>query len=484
MTSANAPYPTFNGIIYNKAFFSTSSDGLTTAKANALYLQKTVADTATSLETFSGGILTTDIDTQITDPPSVLRIGKDNAGNVCIGDASCPIFLYGDVNATKNSYCNSYDALYNVALELGSTNATAVNIGKLATPTNVKGALNTTGLTTATGGIKTNSINGIIDTTTTLFHAIQTYTATLFPNMTTGDLFIGATATSGATRTTGTIHIGDGNSASGAIHIGNGVSATNNVNILNGASSGGTVNIATGATSTTAINIGTNTSGAITIGGTGAMSLNGSTITSNNTFKSNTINSISGTMNLNVGGTVSAGTVYSPYLNVSNDTEVGITFRRNGQFTIGIAATANPKLIMGVVNGASPGNEVQILSLGTGTVYSNNGLLTNTNPSDASIKKNIIPLNVSIEALNPVEYEWIDSKMGTGLKYGFLANEVNELFPNICSTWKTDDEIPETKLGIDTVSLIPIIVSAVKKMKLEFEARISKLEHALGYNGN
>ena len=74
--------------------------------------------------------------------------------------------------------------------------------------------------------------------------------------------------------------------------------------------------------------------------------------------------------------------------------------------------------------------------------------------------------------------------MGTGLKYGFLANEVNELFPNICSTWKTDDEIPETKLGIDTVSLIPIIVSAVKKMKLEFEARISKLEHALGYNGN
>ena len=102
MTSANAPYPKFNGIIYNKAFFSTSSDGLTTAKANTLYLQKTVADTATSLETFSGGILTTDIDTQITDPPSVLRIGKDNAGNVCIGDASCPIFLYGDVNATKN----------------------------------------------------------------------------------------------------------------------------------------------------------------------------------------------------------------------------------------------------------------------------------------------------------------------------------------------------------------------------------------------
>jgi hypothetical protein len=74
--------------------------------------------------------------------------------------------------------------------------------------------------------------------------------------------------------------------------------------------------------------------------------------------------------------------------------------------------------------------------------------------------------------------------MGVGIKYGFLANEVIEIFPNICSTWKTDEDdeedgIPKVKLGMDTVSLIPIIVSAMKKMKLDYVAKLSTLESRL-----
>ena len=57
MTTANAPFPNYNGIPYNRSFFASSSTtGITQAQSDFRYLQKNSPDTATSLETFSGGI--------------------------------------------------------------------------------------------------------------------------------------------------------------------------------------------------------------------------------------------------------------------------------------------------------------------------------------------------------------------------------------------------------------------------------------------
>jgi len=61
MTSVQPPYPYYNGIIYNPSFFSSSSTPLTISKANKLYLNKNVVDTATALETFTAGIKTSTI---------------------------------------------------------------------------------------------------------------------------------------------------------------------------------------------------------------------------------------------------------------------------------------------------------------------------------------------------------------------------------------------------------------------------------------
>ena len=59
MTTANAPYPNYNGIPYNRSFFtSATTTGITQYQSDNRYLQKSSADTATSLETFSGGIIT------------------------------------------------------------------------------------------------------------------------------------------------------------------------------------------------------------------------------------------------------------------------------------------------------------------------------------------------------------------------------------------------------------------------------------------
>ena len=61
MTAFTPPSPYFYGITYDKAFFNQTSSGLTQAQANATYLKKSSADTATAIETFSAGIGTTSI---------------------------------------------------------------------------------------------------------------------------------------------------------------------------------------------------------------------------------------------------------------------------------------------------------------------------------------------------------------------------------------------------------------------------------------
>ncbi len=40
MSSSQPPYPYFNGIEYNSAYFTSTDSGLTVAQANAKYLKK------------------------------------------------------------------------------------------------------------------------------------------------------------------------------------------------------------------------------------------------------------------------------------------------------------------------------------------------------------------------------------------------------------------------------------------------------------
>jgi hypothetical protein len=55
MSAFPPPNIYFNGIIYDSDYFtqSSSGSGLTKAQANALYLRKTISDTATAEETFN-----------------------------------------------------------------------------------------------------------------------------------------------------------------------------------------------------------------------------------------------------------------------------------------------------------------------------------------------------------------------------------------------------------------------------------------------
>ena len=65
MTSETPPSEYFPGIDFNPSFYQdtgTTAGLVPETTANALYLRKTVADTATAVETFNTGIKTNTID--------------------------------------------------------------------------------------------------------------------------------------------------------------------------------------------------------------------------------------------------------------------------------------------------------------------------------------------------------------------------------------------------------------------------------------
>lgn len=112
------------------------------------------------------------------------------------------------------------------------------------------------------------------------------------------------------------------------------------------------------------------------------------------------------------------------------------------------------------------GGLVGISTLGTNVVYSNGGRLSNTGPSDKTLKENINSLNSQLEnvlKLRPVSFNWIDKAMGDKLCNGFIAQEVQEIndISNLVSTFK--DIHDKEKLGFDIVGLIPFIVKAVQE---------------------
>ena len=99
-----------------------------------------------------------------------------------------------------------------------------------------------------------------------------------------------------------------------------------------------------------------------------------------------------------------------------------------------------------------------------------NGLLDCTR-SDERVKQNIISLDASnslssIIALNPVSFNWMDSSMGTGQQFGLIAQQVQNVFPNLVQKTNPTIFTPDGTLVVNYYGLIPPIISAIKELNL------------------
>ena len=106
-----------------------------------------------------------------------------------------------------------------------------------------------------------------------------------------------------------------------------------------------------------------------------------------------------------------------------------------------------------------PSGAATFSSLGTGTVYSNGGTLTNTNPSDLNLKTNIAPINYGLDEilkLNPVTFDWKNDTINQGKQYGFIAQEVQKIMPDLVKKGEY--------LGLDKEAIFTTLVKAIQEL--------------------
>ena len=142
-----------------------------------------------------------------------------------------------------------------------------------------------------------------------------------------------------------------------------------------------------------------------------------------------------------------------------------------GDFQAGVA-NINGKLGVGVANPAAMTNELEVNGHAT--------VITLTETSDQRFKKNILPLENSLNkllSLRGVSYQWrIDDfpnrRFKEGSNIGLIAQEVQQLFPELVSTNS------EGFLSVSYSGLSPIIIEAMKEQQKLIEDLQSELKEA------
>jgi hypothetical protein len=123
-------------------------------------------------------------------------------------------------------------------------------------------------------------------------------------------------------------------------------------------------------------------------------------------------------------------------------------------------------------------------SLGTGLVYSNAGTLTSTNPSDERLKDNIVDISwglSEIMKLRPVEYTWKNDKINQGKQYGFIAQEVELVIPELVKefTISANKELQTqeiVRLGLEKDGIYVSLVKAIQEQQAQIEDLKQKLK--------
>lgn len=121
---------------------------------------------------------------------------------------------------------------------------------------------------------------------------------------------------------------------------------------------------------------------------------------------------------------------------------------------------------------------------GIGGIFDGDVIVNGTifNPSDKNLKENIEPIYDALsklKKLKPMTYNYIESKkinLSREDQFGFIAQELEEIFPNLISVVKkpvTDDNYNVTEYfeykTINYLGLIAILTSSIQELALEVE---------------
>jgi hypothetical protein len=184
---------------------------------------------------------------------------------------------------------------------------------------------------------------------------------------------------------------------------------------------------------------------------------------------------VNGTTTNNIGLQVT-----SQALNASTTNAYGLQVSASTGAVNNVAGQFFGELAIGTEPGTTlPSNSLFLISSSTSgattTLFNvlNNGNATLagtlTQNSDQRLKTNIQSLDASsslsaIDALRPVTFNWANGIFGDGLQTGFIAQEVQPIFPNLVSTTSPTALTPDGTLGLNYTGLISPIVAAIQAL--------------------
>jgi hypothetical protein len=151
-------------------------------------------------------------------------------------------------------------------------------------------------------------------------------------------------------------------------------------------------------------------------------------------------------------------------LRITSSGSVGIgTTTPSSKLTIWGSDAASSTLAFNVVNSASS----TVLAVFNGGNAQLSGTLTQS--SDRRLKTNIESLDASttlaaLEQLDPVTFNWIDHDKGNATQIGFIAQDVQKLFPDLVSTTSPTALTPDGTLGVNYIGFIAPIIKSIQAL--------------------
>lgn len=142
-------------------------------------------------------------------------------------------------------------------------------------------------------------------------------------------------------------------------------------------------------------------------------------------------------------------------------------FDGSGSYGFGIKCTSATGSHMRFYNSGGTDN---------GYIYSTNSTtMVYGSASDGRLKTNIRPLNDSgsiIDAIQPHIFDW---KHGETLNcHGFIAQELNEVFPEAVVAGDDDEDVVKSTWGVDPAKLVPVLVAELQSIRKRLAALESK----------
>ena len=131
---------------------------------------------------------------------------------------------------------------------------------------------------------------------------------------------------------------------------------------------------------------------------------------------------------------------------------------------------------------ATAASATSIFTASNGILYWARGGSGWTYSSDKRLKKNIEYLNSCLDSvllLKPCTFRYNGSNDDSKLNYGFIAQDVQEIYPDIISTSALNDE---KFLGLSITDIIPILTKAVQELNTKIDDQSSEIVHLSSHN--